>query len=434
MKNSRYTLSFLLLFGITASVYADGMAFKKRLDLSSFIPLRENEQCAAIHHSEGIQKMVIAINVDLADSENALWLLPMPSPPEQMTVDICDSYPRFFGVDPKKDAKGVINFLMLAVRTTQIYPVIIEAMFLPTLSKAGLDGLVVVHGEFKKWGVHVEKITAESLQDLTEYLQESNINLSTEHLSSFERYFTGKYTFIVTRIESYQELLNNFPNIQEQKRPGFARWPCLYLEFPTDKAYYPLVPTSGYGNRLQIMGYVKPETDATLSKKLSVSHYKLRGSLKNAPAAFAEGLDKYNKRYTAVTVRTQAKNFTDDLWFVQTNPTGIKRAEWIAVSEGPFLIFVIFILIAGLSYLSAGLAALIVFHKWRGFAVLGLWNFLTLLGFYYGVRDHFNARAKKKDVPPAIYTSQRSRFLKIFTLVFVGITIVLQILFHLLLV
>ncbi len=36
--------------------------------------------------------------------------------------------------------------------------------------------------------------------------------------------------------------------------------------------------------------------------------------------------------------------------------------------------------LAGLSYVSAGLASLVVYRSWRRRALLGLWNMLTLVG------------------------------------------------------
>ena len=48
----------------------DGCIFGGR-DLSALRPLRPNEQVAAIAHKDGTQRMVIALNFDLEDQENA---------------------------------------------------------------------------------------------------------------------------------------------------------------------------------------------------------------------------------------------------------------------------------------------------------------------------------------------------------------------------
>jgi hypothetical protein len=56
-----------------------------------------------------------------------------------------------------------------------------------------------------------------------------------------------------------------------------------------------------------------------------------------------------------------------------------------AMTRGPLGAGVLLGGIAALSYLSGGLAGLIVFRRWRAYATLGLWNFLTIVAVWIRV-------------------------------------------------
>jgi hypothetical protein len=66
---------------------ADGYAFKGR-DAMSMTPLAQREQRAAILWHDGVQRMVVAINVGLDRSEQGLWLLPIPGTPGSVKVEV----------------------------------------------------------------------------------------------------------------------------------------------------------------------------------------------------------------------------------------------------------------------------------------------------------------------------------------------------------
>jgi hypothetical protein len=75
------------------------------------------------------------------------------------------------------------------------------------------------------------------------------------------------------------------------------------------------------------------------------------------------------------------------------------------------------LVVAGLSYLSAGLAGLLVSRQWHRYAPFGLLNLLTIAGFLLGV-VHLALREGRE--------FRAFRFIAAFTIVFVVLGLILQ--------
>jgi hypothetical protein len=78
-----------------------------------------------------------------------------------------------------------------------------------------------------------------------------------------------------------------------------------------------------------------------------------------------------------------------------------------------------------LSYISAGLAGLIVYRRWGRPALLGLWNVFTLLGFGLALRRCPLARRGAADAARA--EGAKITFFLLFSLLFVTGTILAQV-------
>lgn len=412
---------------------ADGMAFKGG-DFSALAPVTEDEQVAVIVHRNGVQKMILAINFQAEKDEKALWILPLPGTPGQTRVDVLEAFPRFLGRDPLGNARRRLNETFALIACSQLYPAIPMAL-MPTL--AGVkqsSGSVLVHEEVDKHGIHVEVITADSLEALTAYLQKKEVNLQPDQLKTFGPYLSKKYTLILAWISSLQELQEAFPDYKKESAFSLGRRPCLYVEFPTEKAFFPLRPTSAYGKemvpvRLYVMDYVEPETSPALKELLKVSYFVQRKWYDDtAPKRFIADLPAKNIPYTYISVNTAAENFTDDLWFMPTTPKSIWYAGQIeALGEKGALAFAL-VLIALFSYVSAGLAGLWLFGRWKEFALFGLWNLLTLYGLSIALRRAGGERGEKLRALAKNWHGQpvprASLFLARFALIFICLTVI----------
>jgi hypothetical protein len=428
--------AIVVLFHCPTQLQADGALYHA----SSLRPLREKEQMAAIFFRDGRQKMVIALNFDVETTDSALWVFPVPGTPNQTKVDVIDTFPRFMGPDVRDGAAFRIHANMTFVRATQIYPLPFDMISLFLWSKSD-------HDQVEKWGIRAETITAKSVDDLATYLREKKSGIAKEHLTTFQPYLNGNYVLVVAWIESREQVLKEFP---AYKRRGGERRPCLFVEFTTERAFYPLRPTRLYGNhitpvRLFVVGHVQTHTAPALTKVLRVSYREQLGPLESPPP-FAEGLPAGKLRYTRIQLDTAAEEFTDDLYFspLEEDPPGVPYARLIESAWPGFFLLLDVVVFLALSYVSAGLSGLILFRRWKGYAVIGLANLLTIVGVYVAIRGAL--RSQRLLVTPQGGSSatgqsrwrrqteerrKAKRFSLLFTLFFVLGTIVLQLLLRL---
>ena len=380
----------LAVAGGASSVLADGVAFKG-LDWGSLAPALENEQIAAINHRDGVQRMIIAINFDAADDEQALWVFPVPGRPEAVSVDIQDTFPRFLGRDPAAIARTTISKTMTCVRAWQLYPLLVEGLGL--LPHLGRGGDVGVHDRIEKWGIRAEVLTADSPPALHEYLTSQGAVLAGNQLVTVEPYLDGQHVLVVAWISSSRKVREAFPDI-ERHAVAAGRCPCLYAEFPTEHAYFPLKPTSAYGDavvpfRLWVTGFVEPQTQAIAVREgVSVDYFRRVGFGRAELERWARGLPADVVAYTRVTGELSARLFTDDLWFVPANPRHIRYADAIReLGQSGLSIPLLLLLAAVLSFVSGGFAGLLTVRRWRRPAMLGLWNMATLYGLHIALRN-----------------------------------------------
>lgn len=359
------------------AVTADGAVFS----LSSLQPLREKEQMAAIVHRDGTQKMVIAVNFDVKDAESAVWIFPVPRSAQAPKIDLVDTFPKFRGRELRDEAYGNIKAAMFLARATQIYPYVFEP-FLGFL----LSGGSTKTGEVEKWGLRAETFRVKSVDDLAICLRQKQPGFAAKHVTAFADYCNDNYELVVVWVQSRQQYQQEFPQAGSGQG-GNERRPCVYVEFATPRAFYPLRPTRIYGNevapvRLFIVGHVKVET--TLNRLTDVS-YCLQSEKPTLPAQFvAELPGEESLDFTVIRLETTADSFRDDLWFVPMAPSdyppNLAYARRVLAQKGAWGVFLTISMIAGLCYVSGGLAGYSVFGRWQLYALLGLANLGTILG------------------------------------------------------
>ena len=110
----------VVLVAFARQAVADGVAYYHERDGTSFATLRQLEQRAVIVHRGGVERLLIAINVDLADDAAGLWAFPIPGQPEVVAVDLVDTFPVLQGRNPIREARNRLGDLMFAVRLTHI--------------------------------------------------------------------------------------------------------------------------------------------------------------------------------------------------------------------------------------------------------------------------------------------------------------------------
>jgi len=187
-------------------------------------------------------------------------------------------------------------------------------------------------------------------------------------------YINKDYSFVV----SYISNLEKFKEINHQLG--------VYVTFPTPQIFFPLKPTSIYGNEIipitiYVNNYVKPEIFELISWNTKTS-YNFNNEIK-----FDEELNDFffnkninNKlRYTKINIISPSNHLADDLWINQSGP----KPYIFQFLIDYYYICAIFIWLI-ISCISSLLAADIAFNDTQFnkklFFKFGAFNLLSLLG------------------------------------------------------
>ncbi len=411
-------------------VHGDGMAF----DWMSCLPLKQYEQRAIIRHANGIQNMLIALDLE---ARNAVWLFPVPGRPEAVSVDIGHSFPRLRGRTIQSSIRRTVAEWLILVPTLTQFP----ALFAHVVNyhlRFGAAADVIKHMEVEKFGIHAEIISAESVERLEAYLKGKGLNPSRARLASFREYLSQKYVLVVGWIAASDERGKTERKEDLQGEPGTTHNPCLLVSFPSANGYYPLKATSGYGAEkiranLYILGFaevqygpLKRSTAYYLKETDTYAVHHVRGEAKlevrkpdenhiiyvRPPEDYVGGalgdLSKRNLDYTLVMIYSRAASLTEDLQFSDKPPPAIARElHVLRVVEGtPLLILALTVFFA---VVSGALTGLILYRRCRAYAILGLFTFLTLIGLVVAVYVYRTRRGEEFRV---------LRFAMVYTLIF----------------
>lgn len=130
-----------------------------------------------------------------------------------------------------------------------------------------------------------------------------------------------------------------------------------------------------------------------------------------------------NLRFTEIMLTTSANGLSDDLWLDASSPAGASLAVFV-IDHSWVLALLIFILSSMLASLLAGM---ICFRRRRPaktkFALLGLFNFLTIIGVWFAAR---HLSVDKEFVDPSDLPAERESipsYLTVFTLLFIAFVI-----------
>lgn len=282
MKFQKLFIVIILLFLIFPIVgKADGFTFKVMPD-GDISQVEQKEQRAFINHHDGQEEMIIGVDLEKRSSE-ALWIVPVPSNPEEIKVDIKSKLPVFFGDEVNAKAKvtlsNSIEDLHEVGLSNQIWTLPLTALELVTLggARGGAGGsanissgdLISVNKHIEKKGMTAEIITAKRAKALYGYLKNKGLSIKRDSIPKLENYTGEKYTFIVSWLSS--------PSKVEEETRG------VHVTFPTSKIYYPLHLTSAYGESklpitIRVVGHVKPDLFPEIKDNTKVEYFTNRTS------------------------------------------------------------------------------------------------------------------------------------------------------------
>jgi len=244
-------IMFLLFTFLPLPTRADGFAIYT--DRTYFALHDETTQVAAINYENGREKLLLAVKLDKLMDNSVVWIVPVPADASKVKINIFQEFPEFSGEDillVAEESKEVVRHTALIIASTQIwtYPFLAAIM----MSQIGhfLPPGVEVHAHVEKEGIVTEVITAETATGLYQYLEGKNVTIPPGSIPVLNEYIGQNYAFVTSWVKSIHA---------EDK----AITPAIFVEFPTDKLYYPLKPTSVYGEKqipvlLYVIGCVSP--------------------------------------------------------------------------------------------------------------------------------------------------------------------------------
>lgn len=418
MKKYVFTIllfvSLLTLSFISKPVFADGMVikpdpFSDRWDYSD-----EDSQQAFINYDNGLQKMIVSIGLDSYDNDGVVWLFPVPSDPSRVVIDVVDTIPDLSGEEISEKAKSNLVDTTKLLQMTQIYtiPFLFSSNYSTpeygdimqlSASKTGTQSLeqdVVVYEHIDKDGISSEIITAKTANGLYEYLKGKGLKIENGSISVLEKYIGKDYSFVASwisrpKIAIFTDGTENYSLQCACPMVIGIRCDCdqtdlynqrgVFVTFPTNDIYFPLLPTSVYGSKtvpatIKVIGHVSPKVFQNIKSYTKTSYY-----IDNY-ASFSKDLKTFysgeseNIKYTKIAIDAPSKLLTDDLWISKQAP--IKTYFSTFVAEHWFISAVILLAISSL--LSGIIVGLFVFKGLRKnilkLGLLGLSNCFSILG------------------------------------------------------
>jgi hypothetical protein len=389
-----------VLFPLLAS--ADGMVIWP--DNNNWRYRDEESQLAYINYEKGIEKMIISVGLK-EDTGSGVWLFPVPAKPEKVVIDVVDQFPNWYGSDVFSSAENNLMNVRYGLSITQGYPLLFDRPYVrdgvstpPMMSVTEMNSLgtakqdVVVYEHLEKDGITTEIITAKTSFGLYDYLRNKNLNVTEGSIPTLSNYIGKDFTFVVSWLTEPTITVPVDSTTQPLYEYNYYPMPVrankgVFVAFPTDQAYYPLMPTSVYQSKvipttILVKGFVSPKIFKDIEPYTAVNYF-VDSYNNRTPQIFYSNQDSDNSTaYTKITINAPSKLLSEDLWIKDKSPAGVNYAFFIY--SHPLILFaILFIILSALAGLLAGVICFREARKFNGlwkFLLLGLFNCLTVIG------------------------------------------------------
>jgi len=380
-KSSIINKFFLFILFLTiifpSIVFADGGIIYYDLFNNAYM-LNETDQVAYINHDNETQKMIIAVNANsIKSAKSILWLFPLPASPEKIKIDIINKLPNFYGNLLNGHFLKNYDQLTDIMYYSQLFRFIIYAIDLTFMElnndEKSFDSIHVFQ-HVEKLGLATELISAKNSDSLEAYLAQKKLTIPPRFKKLLGNYIDREYSFVASYI-SDPVLFN-----QMEHQLG------IYVTFPTSKMFFPLQPTSIYGQseipiKIYALNYVNPETYNSIASTTKIKY------CFNNDIIFGNDFNDFffnknfdNKlKYTIIEINSPSNRFLDDLWI---SSYAIKPYIFQLFVDYYYLAAIIIWLLT--SCISSTLAACIAFNDTKFndklFFKFGVFNLLSLFG------------------------------------------------------
>ncbi|MCC2630816.1 MAG: hypothetical protein K0S38_625 [Candidatus Paceibacter sp.] len=338
-----------------------------------------------INYENGTEKLIISRDFTNG-SKDTVWVIPIPSDPQQVNVDVIADIPQFTGSDVEQEAAENMITIRDGMIATQIYPVLGLFVLSPTFDTSrsagpskgaripqfggGSNSDVTVFSTIEKEGMIAEVLSAKNSDALYTYLTEKGLNVEKNSISILQDYIGKDFSFVASWIS---------PSAKAGARKG------LVMTFPTDKIFYPLKPGSVYPGEglpetITVIGHVSPKIYTDIKAATEVHYYETWGGI------FSKDFYTSDRPvpYTKIVISASPKALTQDLYISPTAPLRISHATFI--NHNPLLYGIIVYLITVIltTYFTVKLLSLKISKS--QFIDLTVLNTLTIIGTIVGSR------------------------------------------------
>jgi hypothetical protein len=403
----------------------------------------ETNQQAFINYEKGVEKMILSVGVGDLSEGKTMWIFPVPADPNKVAVDVVTKLPNLQGEEISKKAQSNLDDAKNWLQATQIYTL----PFALTHSLGGSSSFdngmssstslgggfknatrpdVVVYEHLEKEGITSEIVTARTAQGFNEYFSKKGLKMESNSIPVLQKYIGKEYSFVVSWINASSSVSNDTP--KDSPDPPYAvgydnrgrtinqNQKGVFVSFPTDKIFFPLMPTSVYGSKvvpaeIRVMGHVTPDVFADIKSFTKTEYYRDESvQLDKELKAFYNG-SSIDVKYTKIEINAPSKFFTDDLWVKNSAPFRTFYQSFVAQQ----ILVDIFFLIILCSVLTGLLVGWLLFKEWRNreglkkFSMIGLANCLTILGVIALILPS-NTKKDAEDVSSLIGTIKEKRY------------------------
>ena len=434
MKTQLKTLFSLIIAGILLlpsliipqSAWADGIIIEPdpypgRWDYSD-----ESNQQAFINYEDGLEKIILSVGIE-ETGRDAVWIFPVPAKPNKVVIDTVTKLPQLNGEEITKKAKLNLLDINKTLLKTQIYTIPFSKLWKyegGIETPMGMEGIgmgsgtrkqavetdTIVYEHLEKEGITTEIITAKTAQGLYQYLKRKGLAIKQGSIPVLNHYIGKEFTFVVSWISKTNI---GSPEFQSKQRG-------VFVTFPTQKIYYPLLPTSVYGSKvvpasIRIIGHRSPKIFKDIKNYTKVEYFvnnvddsyngwppREHYSKSEWPKNFYNGPIK-NVKYTKIEIEAPSKFLTDDLWISPRAP--LKTYYFSSIAQHPLIIEILLLILS--SIITSIMVGWIVFEELRNkngilkLALVGLSNCLSIIGLIMAT-VLFRTKAKDENITPLL--------------------------------
>lgn len=332
---------------------------------------RSRSERAVIHWHDGIQEM--AVSPRLAADSGDVWIFPLKCDSEQVECRLIDEFPQIRGADGRNIATGLLDNVKWGVVATQLWTIPLYYFRTEHLDYGHLFGFHPP-GAVDSSDVVIEFLEVDSVAALAQQLRDRGQDVEEADIERYADYINPDYSLLA----AWREVAESDEEQSDVGRRSFRRRPCIYVTFPSEKPFYPVLYRADRPGRLScvLTGFWRVSEQGQDSPIQCRQYF---GQDIKLPDSFRVQLPKERIALTEFSFGRRNEPAQINLDFIPGRLDGFAYTDTVLKMPLWKLILLGLVVLAVVSYVSAGISGLLVYQKWQGFAGLGLWNLLTII-------------------------------------------------------